>query len=204
MQENVNIRKIGICMHIDSTILKACAGNDRKAQKLLYEYCFKSLMPLCLRYHSNEEDARSSLNIAFLKIIKSIETLDVEEVNFNAWAKKITTNTLIDEYRKTKNHLAHFQAKETERELDFHAENVQNDAESDFGCNSIMKLLDEIPAVSSKVFNLYVIDGYNHKEIADMLEISEGTSKWHLSTARKLLREKLEKINARLPQKMVI
>lgn len=191
-------------MHIDSTILKACAGNDRKAQKQLYEYCFKSLMPLCLRYHSNEEDARSSLNIAFLKIIKSIETMDLETVNFNAWAKKITTNTLIDEYRKTKNHLAHIQGKETDRELDFHAESTENAAESNFGCDSIMKLLDEIPAVSAKVFNLYVIDGYNHKEIGEMLEISEGTSKWHLSTARKLLREKLEKMNANIPQKMVI
>lgn len=191
-------------MHIDSTILHACAGNDRKAQKQLYEYCFKSLMPLCLRYHSNEEDARSSLNIAFLKIIKSIETINVEEVNFNAWAKKITTNTLIDEYRKSKNHLAHYQGKETERELDFYAENVQNDAESDFGCDSIMKLLTQIPEVSAKVFNLYVIDGYSHKEIGNLLDISEGTSKWHLSTARKLLREKLEKMNSSLPQKMVI
>ncbi len=191
-------------MHIDSTILNACAGNDRKAQKQLYEYCFKSLMPLCLRYHSNEEDARSSLNIAFLKIIKSIETINVEEVNFNAWAKKITTNTLIDEYRKAKNHLAHYQSKETDRELDFHAENIQNDAESDFGCDSIMKLLTQIPDVSAKVFNLYVIDGYSHKEIAEQLDMSEGTSKWHLSTARKLLREKLEKMNSSLPQKMVI
>lgn len=191
-------------MHIDSTILNACAGNDRKAQKQLYEYCFKFLMPLCLRYHSNEEDARASLNIAFLKIIKGIETLNTEEVNFNAWVKKITTNTLIDEYRKTKNHLTHYQVKETDRELDFHAESTQNEAISDFGCDSIMKLLTQIPTVSAKVFNLYVIDGYNHKEIGAMLEISEGTSKWHLSTARKLLREKLEKMNASLPQKMVI
>jgi RNA polymerase sigma-70 factor (ECF subfamily) len=181
-------------MHINSDILKACASNDRKAQKQLYEYCFKFLMPLCLRYHNNDEDARSSLNIAFLKIIKGIETIDVEAVNFNAWIKKITTNTLIDEYRKSKTHLTHYQGKETERELDFHAEVIHNDAESDFGCASIMKLLTQIPAVSAHVFNLYVIDGYSHREIGEKLEISEGTSKWHLSTARKLLREKLEKM----------
>lgn len=191
-------------MHIDSTILNACAGNDRKAQKLLYEYCFKSLMPTCLRYHNNEEDARASLNIAFMKIIKGIEGVNTEEINFNAWAKRIVTNTLIDEYRKTKTHSAHYQGKETERELDFYAESTQNEAESDFGCASIMKLLTQIPPVSAQVFNLYVIDGYSHKEIAEMLEMSEGTSKWHLSVARKLLREKLEKMNASLPQKMVI
>ena len=204
MRVNENIRKIGIGMHINSDILKACASNDRKAQKQLYEYCFKFLMPLCLRYHNNDEDARSSLNIAFLKIIKGIEMIDVEAVNFNAWIKKITTNTLIDEYRKSKTHLTHYQGKETERELDFHAEVIHNDAESDFGCASIMKLLTQIPAVSAHVFNLYVIDGYSHREIGEKLEISEGTSKWHLSTARKLLREKLEKMNASLPQKMVI
>lgn len=191
-------------MQINPEVLKACARQDRKAQKQLYEYCFKSLMPLCLRYHTNEEDARASLNISFLKIINGLETLELEVLNFNAWAKRITTNTLIDEYRKSKKHLEHYQGKETERELDLHAENIQNDAESEFGCESIMKLLKQIPEASATVFGLYVIDGYSHKEISEMLVMSEGTSKWHLSTARKLLREKLEKMNVQIPQKMVI
>jgi RNA polymerase sigma factor (sigma-70 family) len=204
LHENIQIRKINVGMHIDSNILKACAKNDRKAQKQLYEHCFSVLMPLCLRYHNNEEDARASLNLAFLKIIKGIESIDIEQLNFGAWIKKITTNTLIDEYRKTKVHITHYQSKETDRELDFHAEIIQNDAESDFGCDSIMKLLKQIPPVSAHVFNLYVIDGYSHREIGELLEISEGTSKWHLSTARKLLREKLEKMNSTIPQKMVI
>lgn len=191
-------------MQINPEVLKACAHQDRKAQKQLYEYCFKSLMPVCLRYHTNEEDARASLNISFLKIINGLETLELEVLNFNAWAKRITTNTLIDEYRKSKKHLEHFQHKETERELDLYAENIQNDAESEFGCESIMKLLKQIPEASATVFGLYVIDGYSHKEISEMLFMSEGTSKWHLSTARKLLREKLEKMNIQIPQKMVI
>jgi RNA polymerase sigma-70 factor (ECF subfamily) len=191
-------------MHIDSTILKACASNDRRAQKQLYEYCFKFLMPVCLRYHSNEEDARSSLNLAFLKIIKSLSDTDLDSLNFNAWSKRITTNTLIDEYRKSKNHTTHYITKETERELDVFGGNTQNDAESDFGCEAIFKLLKQIPEISAQVFNLYVIDGYSHREISDLLNMSEGTSKWHLSTARKLLREKLEKIEANQPKKLVI
>lgn len=191
-------------MHIDSTILKACASNDRRAQKQLYEYCFKFLMPVCLRYHSNDEDARSSLNMAFLKIIKSLGEIELESLNFNAWSKRITTNTLIDEYRKSKNHTTHYLSKETERELDVLGGNTQNEAESDFGCVAIFKLLEQIPEISAKVFNLYVIDGYSHREISDLLNMSEGTSKWHLSTARKLLREKLEKIEANQPKKLVI
>lgn len=191
-------------MHIDSTILKACASNDRRAQKQLYEYCFKFLMPVCLRYHSNNEDARSSLNMAFLKIIKSLGEVELESLNFNAWSKRITTNTLIDEYRKSKNHTTHYLSKETERELDVLGGNTQNEAESDFGCVAIFKLLEQIPEISAKVFNLYVIDGYSHREISELLNMSEGTSKWHLSTARKLLREKLEKIEANQPKKLVI
>lgn len=191
-------------MQITLEVLKACAEQDRKAQKQLYEYCFRSLMPVCLRYHNNEEDARSSLNISFLKIINGLESMDLKELNFNAWAKRITTNTLIDEYRKSKKHLSHYQGKETERELDIHAEIIQNDAESEFGCEFILKLLTQIPDASAKVFGLYVIDGYSHKEIGELLDMSEGTSKWHLSTARKLLREKLEKMNTQIPQKLVI
>jgi RNA polymerase sigma-70 factor (ECF subfamily) len=161
-------------------------------------------MPVCLRYHSNEEDARSSLNLAFLKIIKSLSDTDLDSLNFNAWSKRITTNTLIDEYRKSKNHTTHYITKETERELDVFGGNTQNDAESDFGCEAIFKLLKQIPEISAQVFNLYVIDGYSHREISNLLNMSEGTSKWHLSTARKLLREKLEKIEANQPKKLVI
>lgn len=191
-------------MQMDVSILSECADNNRRAQKQLYEYCFRLLMPLCLRVHTNEEDARSSLNIAFLKIIKGLEGIDLHQINFNAWSKRITNNTLIDEYRKKKIQMTHYISKETDRELDYYAESSQNEAISDFGCDVILKMLKEIPESSAQVFNLYVIDGYNHREIGELLEMSEGTSKWHLSTARKLMREKLEKINSETPQKLVI
>lgn len=182
-------------MQIDSVILKECVRNNRKAQKALYEYCFRMLMPVCYRYHINEEDARSSLNIAFLKIIQSLSNVDLEEINFNAWAKRITINTLIDEYRKQKLQNERYHKKETDYELDIHAKRISNTAESSFGYEHILKLLSEIPSVSAKVFELYIIDGYTHKEIGELLEISEGTSKWHLSSARKLLRDKLERLD---------
>ena len=150
-------------------------------------------MPVCFRYHNNEEDARSSLNLGFMKILKGLESVD-EELNFPAWSKRIMVNTLIDEYRKKKNYQSRISAKETERELDVDAQPSENDAEVAFGYDNLIKLISQLPEISGKVFNLYVIDGYNHKEIGEMLGISEGTSKWHLSTARKALREKLEKI----------
>ena len=187
---------------ITAEILRACVDDDRKAIKYLYEHCFKKLMPVCYRYHNNEEDARSSLNIGFMKIMKGLETID-EQVNFAAWSKRIMINTLIDEYRKKKNYQNHVASKETERELDVEASPSANEAESDLGYQNLLTLISQLPEISGRVFNLYVIDGYNHKEIGNLLGMSEGTSKWHLSTARKLLREKLEKIENQ-KQRMVI
>jgi RNA polymerase sigma-70 factor (ECF subfamily) len=189
-------------MNITPDILSACKRDDRKAIEFLYKHCFIKLMPVCFRYHKNEEDARSSLNIGFMKILKGLDSVD-KNVNFSAWSKRVMVNTLIDEYRKKKNYQEHISVKETERELDIHGVDTSNTAESDLGYETLMNLVKELPEMSGKVFNLYVIDGYNHKEIGDLLAISEGTSKWHLSTARKMLREKLEKIENQ-HQRMVI
>ncbi len=199
----VKIGNVERFMHITPEILKACLQDDRKAIKQLYEYCFKLLMPICYRYHSHNEDARSSLNLGFMKILGGIEGIVDQELNFNAWSKRVMTNTLIDEYRKQKNHLSHIATKETEKELDYHSECTTNEAESSIGCENIMSLVNELPSSTAKVFNFYVIDGYSHKEIGEMMNLSEGTSKWHLSTARKLLREKLELIEQQ-NQKMVV
>lgn len=191
-------------MQIDKDVLINCANNDRKAQKKLYEMCFRIFMPLCMRYNSNEEDARFAYNNAFLKINTGLQSANLDEINFFAWAKRIVTNVLIDEYRKSKNHTNHYVAKETDHELEFHAENSSNDAESDFGYKMLLKLINEIPQTHALVFKMFVIDGFSHKEIAEELKLSEGTSKWHLSIARKLLREKLEKMDAHVEKRMVI
>ena len=197
-------RSLAFNMQIDKDVLINCANNDRKAQKKLYEMCFRIFMPLCMRYNSNEEDARFAYNNAFLKINTGLQSANLDEINFFAWAKRIVTNVLIDEYRKSKNHTNHYVAKETDHELEFHAENSSNDAESDFGYKMLLKLIDEIPQTHALVFKMFVIDGFSHKEIAEELKLSEGTSKWHLSIARKLLREKLEKMDAHVEKRMVI
>jgi RNA polymerase sigma-70 factor (ECF subfamily) len=189
-------------MDVTSDILKACKRDDRKAIQFLYEHCFKKLMPVCFRYHNNEEDARASLNLGFMKILKGLESVD-ENGNFGAWSKRVMVNTLIDEYRKKKHYSDHISIRETERELDYEAETLGNEAESEFGYEALIKMIQTLPEISAKVFNMYVIDGYTHKEIADILGMSEGTSKWHLSTARKTLRDKLEKLENH-NQRMVI
>lgn len=191
-------------MHIDVKLLKACSKNKRKAQEELYEACFLFLLPICKRYHNNEHDARAIYNVAFIKIIDNLSKLDLDEVPFAAWAKRVMTNTLIDEYRKNKKYREKISNRDQERELEFHAEGIRNDAESNFGESSIMRLLDYLKPSTKRVFMLYVIEGYNHREIGEIMEMSEGTSKWHLSTARKELKELIEKQEKTTLQTLVI
>lgn len=191
-------------MQVTKQILLGSAENDRRSQKLLYEYCYRQFIRLCLRYYTNHEDARHALNNGFLKIVNGLQNVDLDELNFPAWAKRIIVNTLIDEYRKNKNHNQVIVAKETERELAFSAEKVENEGAQELSYQEVLDLLKTIPPISAHVFTLYIIDGYNHKEIGDLLEITEGTSKWHLSTARKLLRERLEMMENRHEKRFVI
>jgi RNA polymerase sigma factor (sigma-70 family) len=191
-------------MHIDLDLLKNCINNDRRAQKKLYELCYRIFMPLCMRYNKNEEDARFAFNNSYMKILIGMENVNLNEIIFFPWAKRIVTNVLIDEYRKQKLHQAHFLNKETDRELELHSANSDNEAESNFGYAALLKMISEIPEMHALVFKLYVMEDMSHREIAEQLQISEGTSKWHLSIARKMLREKLEKIDALTDKKMVI
>lgn len=191
-------------MEITDKILYGCVEDDRRSQQMLYEYCYRQFIRLCMTYYPNHEDARFALNTGFLKIITGLKKVDFEGLNFPAWAKRVIVNTLIDEYRKNKNHQQTIVTKETERELDIATQSVENSAAVEMSYQEILNLLKTIPPISAHVFTLYVIDGYNHKEIGDLLEITEGTSKWHLSTARKLLRERLAMTENKNEKRFVI
>jgi RNA polymerase sigma factor (sigma-70 family) len=191
-------------MQVTKQILVGSAENDRRSQKVLYEYCYRQFIRLCMRYYTNHEDARYALNNGFLKIVTGLQNVDLDELNFAAWAKRIIVNTLIDEYRKNKNHNQTIIAKETEAELANSSEKVENLGAMELSYQEILDLLKTIPPISAHVFTLYVIDGYNHREIGDLLEITEGTSKWHLSTARKLLRERIDLMENRHEKRFVI
>ena len=193
LHKDTKIRHLKKSMTVTPDILKACAKGDRKVINELYEFCFHLLMPVCFRYHNNEEDARAAFNVGFVKILGSLDKVDYD-FNFNAWSRRIMVNTLIDEYRREKKYRSRITKSNDERELDYYSTGYDNDAVSNLGYNNIMMLVEELPTTTAYVFKLYVIEGYSHKEIGEQLEMSEGTSKWHLSTARKLLREKLERL----------
>jgi RNA polymerase sigma-70 factor (ECF subfamily) len=177
---------------ISEQIIEGCKQNDRKSQRLLYEFCFPIMMKVCKRYTINEDEAVEAMNASFLKILKNLSGLrDLQTLP--AWVKQVTVNTSIDFYRSKK--------KYNERNrftIDTEYSNVQNThfnfdfVESKMDSGQIFKLIQELPETTREVLNLFAIDGYSHKEVAEMLDISEEASRWHLHKARKLMAQKLE------------
>lgn len=182
-------------------LIQECIKQNRKAEYALYRYCFKFLMPVCYRYLKNEDDAAEILNKAFLKILLNLETYNREK-QFEKWAKAITVNTIIDEFRMNKKrNLLFAQVAPEDVQPYYHPFNL-NEAEAKLTAEDVHKHIQLLPESSKVVFNLFVFEGYSHKEIAQQLNISEGTSKWHLSHARQILKAQLSKIFPNVKEKI--
>lgn len=149
-------------------------------------------MGVCVRYVKDDGEARALLNAGFLKILTKLDSYK-SHVPFEAWTRRIMINTIIDQYRKDKKYREQIivtdleEAGETNHSVDY------NYAEQHFDAEELMEYVRQLPPVSQQVFNLFAIDGYSHKEISKMLKISVGTSKWHVSFARKTVIELIEK-----------
>lgn len=177
-------------MLISKALIKSCIANDRRAQLQLYKDCYAILMSVCLRYEKNKEDAEELLNMGFLKIVTNLEKYQTK-VPFEAWIRRIMINTIIDQYRKNKKkneaiEYTNFEDQNYDKHFDF------NLADKNFDAENLQLMINQLPETSRKVFNLHVIEGYSHKEISDELGISVGTSKWHVSNARTLLKEMIK------------
>lgn len=183
-------------MRISQQLIQDCKNGDRRAQFQLYKSCFNVLMGVCMRYKKDEDEAASVLNMGFLKILNNIDKYR-PEVPFEAWIRRIMINTVIDEFRKNR------KVRELIEHTDFsdhQAINLEvdyNAADQMFDAEHLEAFIKKLPPVTQKVFNLYAVDGYTHKEVGEFLGISDGTSKWHLSSARKKLAEMIQQaINA--------
>jgi RNA polymerase sigma factor (sigma-70 family) len=170
-------------------LLQGCRNNQRRAQEQLYRQFYRFAMTIALRYSRDEMDAADIVSHAFVKIFKSIHAYDSSKGALQTWIKKIIINEGLD----------HIKARERfsqNVELETVAEPViSNSILEQMGADEIMKLIHKLPPATHAVFILYAVEGYTHKQIAEKLQISDGTSKWHLSEARKFLQEQLSKIN---------
>ncbi len=180
---------------ITAEIIQGCLQNDRKSQRLLYESCFAVMMKVSRRYITNEDEVVECMNTCFLKVLKNLSGLK-DEKSFFGWVKQIAVNTSIDFYRSKKKYTdlnkftidsEYSNVEQTHHNIDF--------TESNMDSKEIYKLILELPEVTRQVLNLFAIDGFNHREVGNMLGLSEEASRWHLHKARKILTEKLEKLN---------
>ena len=169
----------------DQELIEGCRNADRLAQKCLYDRYAGKMYGIALRYTKHQEEAIEILNNAFLKVFTSLQKYE-DQNNLGGWIAKIVFNTAIDYVRQ------HVKYKKV-MEFDVQTETpIQNNALNQLQTEDIYALIQQLPAASRAVFSLYVIDGYKHKEVADILGITEGTSKWHLSYARQELQKMLD------------
>ena len=168
--------------NIDS-LITGCKKEDRKAQEQLYHSYYRVMMTLCLRYTKNDADAMEVLNTGFYKVYKNINRFDAGKASLYTWIRTIIINSCLD-FIKAKQNLPG--AGELEQAANIH---VPPAAIAKMSASEILQLVRSLPPATQAVFNLYVMEGYNHREIAKLTGISEGTSKWHLSEARKKLQQ---------------
>ncbi|MEN9638458.1 MAG: hypothetical protein RLZZ262_326 [Bacteroidota bacterium] len=177
---------------VDQNLIDNCIRRDRRAQNELYQLCYRKFISVCWRYSNSKEDAVELMNNGFLKIVTQLEKYNTE-VPFEAWARKVIIHTIIDEYRKSKQYKKHIALNVEMKDLPLVEEEETHDQER---LEKIMSKLHLLPPVTLRVFNLYAIDGYRHKEIAELLQISEGTAMWHYSEAKKRIRLLLSETKA--------
>ncbi|MEM0941713.1 MAG: RNA polymerase sigma factor [Bacteroidota bacterium] len=170
-----------------STIIKNCQENNQGSERELYEYFFSYGMSVSLRYTASYEEAAEVLNDSFMKVFQKIGSLKKE--NFKSWFRRIIINTATDLYRKQKKY-DFLQHEDDWSKTDISAEELIT---AQLSYQDLMNLVQQLTPAYRAVFNLYVIDGYKHEEIADVLKISVGSSKSNLSRARDMLKKMIKK-----------
>jgi RNA polymerase sigma-70 factor (ECF subfamily) len=164
-------------------LIQKCKKRDRKSQSEIYHLFAGKLFALCLKYSKTYEEAEDNLQEAFITIFKKINQFQYKG-SFEGWMKRIVINTALQTYRK-------------KSVLNLVEENYPDEVvveinEDEITLKFLLKIIQELPERYRMVFNLYVLDGYSHKEISSLLNIAEGTSKSNLSRARLILKEKVE------------
>lgn len=145
------------------------------------------MMTICVRYTKNEADALEVMNTAFFKVYKNIHKYDTKNATLYTWIRTIVINSCL-------NFIKARASQESWKELDQAASvHLPPDVFTKISSLEILQLVKLLPPATQAVFNLFVMEGFSHKEIAQMLDISEGTSKWHLSNARRILQDLLNK-----------
>lgn len=169
----------------EAKVIHGCVQNDRWAQEKMYKTFFSAMMRMCRRYTSDDNLAMEIVNDGFLKVFKKIGTFSGKG-SLEGWIRRIVFHTLSDHFRKKSSKIKFIEIEDKEI-------TIKDIVTKDLYYDDLMKLINSLSDATKNVFVLYAIEGYTHKEIGERLGISDGTSKWHLSNARMLLKEMIIK-----------
>jgi len=182
-------------LHLENTdkqLIQDVIEGDKSAFRLLYKKYSKALLLICLRYVKARPDAEDLLQESFIKIYKALKSYDHAKSVFYTWSKRIVINECLQHLRKKKNELDFDLI--SEYELD---EAVVDESQEHLSLKDLTELIQKLPKGYRTVFNLYVVDGYKHQDISNILDISESTSKSQLRKAKRMLQGLIKKKDLR-------
>jgi RNA polymerase sigma factor (sigma-70 family) len=173
-------------------IIVSCGRNNRSAQERLYQLFYPKMISVAMRYVQDRSSAEDVVNMGFLKCFQKIDTFNFQG-SFEGWLRKIVLRTALDSIKTNEKY--HEKMVFVEKE-----EYIERDHGERMYYDQLILLVNQLPKTTRLVFNLNILEGYQHKEIASLLGISEGTSKWHLSEGRRVLKEKIEQLQLNVRQ----
>ena len=170
----------------DEQLVKKCLEKDALAQKQLFEFYSKRMMGVCLRYSKDKDEAQEVLQIGFIKVFEKL-TLYNGKGSLEGWIRKVVVNTALDNIRKNKKFMDNVEMDK----VDFQLQNDDVSGYEELKAQDLLKIIQAMPTGFRTVFNLFAVEGYSHKEIAEELNISVSTSKSQYSRARVYLQKVL-------------
>ena len=181
MDTTIDINADGLS---EEQLVQACVRRERWAQRALYESHYGRLMGVCLRYARQESEAMDILHEGFIKIFKNIRKYELG-TSLSAWMRRVMVNTAIDYYRKN------VRRRTDDLEQAYSISSDAPDAVSRMSTQEILRAVQQLTPAYRTVFNLYVVEGFSHREIAEQMDITESTSRSNLVKARNRLKELL-------------
>ncbi len=172
----------------DEQLVKKCLEKDALAQKYLFDLYSRKMMGVCLRYSRDLEEAQDVLQMGFIKVFEKLDMYN-RKGSLEGWIRKIIVNTALDNIRKNKKFMNDIELDK----VDYQMQNYNEDAIDVLSARDLLDVIQKMPPGFKTVFNMYVIEGYSHQEIAEELNISVNTSKSQLSRARGYLQKILIK-----------
>jgi RNA polymerase sigma-70 factor (ECF subfamily) len=178
----------------ENDIIKGCQDGDRVFQQHLYQAYYSTLMKVCVRYAKDMQDAEQLLNDGFIKIFTHIGRYE-RSGSFEGWMKRIVINTCLD-YLKSSYVKNSMKMSFNPNLVENTSLSISNESIEKMEFKALVNMIQTLPPMTKTVFNLFVFEGFSHKEIAKQLDISEGTSYWHVHQGRTLMQQKIKKNNA--------